>query len=140
MRAAATASSKVQEQHWPSMVVNLNANTGIQMQSAGVVTNSAGVTLAGVGYGMIGTMGGSVNSSGVAYALPVGVATVASMVRDLMAAPVPTTPHPVPPAGAPENDYDSEVIDELVRLAKEPAAAVFDTPEELMGWLDDPQK
>ncbi len=140
MRAAATASRKVQEQHWPSIVVNVNANTGIQMQSAGVVTNSAGVTLAGVGYVMVGTTGGSVNSSGAAYALPVGVGTVAGMFRDVTAAYVPTSTHPVPPAGAQEDHYYPEVIDELVRLAKEPPGAVFDTPEELMGWLDDPRK
>jgi hypothetical protein len=40
----------------------------------------------------------------------------------------------------PESKYDPELATQVARLAKSSPAAVFNTPEELMDWLDNPQK
>jgi hypothetical protein len=40
----------------------------------------------------------------------------------------------------PESDYDLQLAEQIARLTKMPPAKVFDTPEELMDWLDDPRK
>ncbi len=40
----------------------------------------------------------------------------------------------------PEQTYDEELAEQILRLAKEPPVAEFESTEELMDWLDDIDK
>jgi hypothetical protein len=132
----AVAHRKRERERPPAAIINFIIDSGTQAQIS-TTTGTTSTTALFVG-GYISGLQGAFPSLQGAW-LPSGggavmVATLGGGSVTLSNEPIAASPSPPP------EEYDPELAEQILQLAKEPPAAVFDNHEELMDWLNDIEK
>lgn len=122
---------EVDEKKLPRNAVFIGAFANTGTVSSTVVANSGGYG-GGGGYTSFGfgTFGGGGGGYGANYVDALGAATGGYSVTTGTSGLIST----------PEAEYDSEMVERLLRLKKEGPAAVFNSGRELLDWLNRPHK